>query len=274
MLCSTSTVTSPDEGLMMNCSCVPVELVRSGSSRTTVPSAVTSTFDWWLWKSATMAASSGCADPPHAASSTARPPAKAPAIVGPLTNLDVSRHRGVDRAVILDIARRVEGDEELGTRATQAGVKGGGVVRRDTVLGVSSDPIPLNRLTLGDGQGHRLEFADGAGVGGELDHLGCRAARRAALGRAGGGGAVAARTAACGQYQAPRRCHDCHLPHSHVCLLAETMDPPTECTERLPSLAPKSRPAGQNQVLTVVTRAVRRTLDAPRVPRARSRPPR
>src|SRR2546429_6421543 len=50
--------------------------------------------------------------------------------------------------------------------------------------------------------------------------------------------------------------------------------PPTECTERLPSLAPKSPPAGENQVLTVVTRAVRRTLDAPRVPRAQSRPPR
>src|SRR2546430_13643584 len=100
MLCSTSTVTSPDESLMMNCSCVPAELVRSGSSRTTVPSAVTSTFDWWLWKSATMTASSACADPPHAASSTAMPPAQALAIVGALTNLDVYRHRSVHSAVI------------------------------------------------------------------------------------------------------------------------------------------------------------------------------
>src|SRR5947207_14402236 len=132
-----------------------------------------------------MAASSGCADPPHAASSTASPPAKAPAIVGALTNLDVSLHRGVDRAVILDIARRVEGDEELSTRAAQAGVKSSGVVRGDTVLGVSSDPIPFDRLTLGDGQGRRLELANRGGVGAELDDLACRPARRAALGPAG-----------------------------------------------------------------------------------------
>src|SRR5437870_1499460 len=274
MLCSTSRVRSPEESLRMNCSCVPVELVRSGSSRVTVPSAVTSTFDCRLWKSATIAASSGCADPPHAASSTARPPAKTRAIVCELTNLHVSRHRGVDRAVILDIARGVEGNEEFGARAAQAGVKGRVVVGRDAVLGVGGDPIPLDCLSLGHGQGRRLEFADRVRVGIELDDLGCRAAGRAALGRAGGGAAVAARTAACGQYQATRRCHDCHLPHGHVVLLAETVDPPTECTERLPSLAPKSPPAGENQVLTVVTRAVRRTRDAPRVSRARSRPPR
>src|SRR5437879_6962559 len=124
MLCSTSTVRSAEESLTMNCSCIPVELVRSGSSRVTVPSAVTSTFDWWLWKSVTIAASSGCAGPPHAASSTAMPPDTTRAIVCRLTNLDVSCHRGVDRAVILDIARRVEGDEKLGARAAQAGVEG------------------------------------------------------------------------------------------------------------------------------------------------------
>src|SRR6266480_3916762 len=241
MLCSTSTVTSPDESLMMNCSCIPVELDRSGSSRTTVPSAVTSTFDWWLWKSATIAASSGCADPPHAISSMAVPPAKTRAIVGALTNLDVSRHRGMDGAVILHIARRADGDEELGPRAAQAGVKGGVVVGGDTVLGVTSNPIPLDRLTLGDGHGRGLEFADGVGVGVELDDLGCRTARRTALGRARGGAAVAARTAAGGQYQATRRCQDCHLPHGHVVLLAETIDTPIEFTERWPSLAAKLR---------------------------------
>src|SRR5205809_873389 len=114
----------------------------------------------------------------------------------------VQRHRDTrrDRAVLLHL----EGDEELSTRAAQAGVKSSGVVRGDTVLGVSSDPIPFDRLTLGDGQGRRLELANRAGVGVELDDLGCRAARRAALGRAGGGAAVAARTAACGQYQATR----------------------------------------------------------------------
>src|SRR6266550_5063280 len=274
MLCSTSTVTSPDESLMMNDSCAPVELVRSGSNRTTVPSAVTSTFDWWLWKSATIAASSGGVDPPHAARRTARPPAKAHAIVGDLINLDVSRHRGMDRAVILHIARRVEGHEELGPHTTQAGVKGGRVVRGDTVLGVISDPIPFDRLTLADGHRRGLEFADRVRVGVELDDLGRRAARRAALGRAGGGAAVAARTAACGQHQRAAGCHDCHLPHGHICLLAETIDPPTESTGRRVPLPRNGAPLAENQVLTVVTRAVRRTLDAPRAPRARSRPPR
>src|SRR5438876_7365873 len=52
----------------------------------------------------------------------------------PLTNLDVSDHRGVDAAVIFDIARGVEGNKELRAHATQAGVKGRVVVRGDAVL--------------------------------------------------------------------------------------------------------------------------------------------
>src|SRR2546425_8617520 len=224
MLCSTSTVMSPDDSLMMNCSCIPVELARSGNSRTTVPSAVTSTFDWWLWKSATIAASFGCADAPHAASSTARPQAKTRAIVSELTNLDVSCHRGVDRAVILDVARRVERDEELGSRAAQAGVKGGVVIRGDTVLGAGIDPVPLDCLTLGDRHRRRLESADRVRVGVDLDDLRRRAARRAALGRTGRGAAIiTARTAACGEHQGAPGCHDCHLPNNHVCLLVATV---------------------------------------------------
>src|SRR6266566_9748825 len=234
MLCSTSTVTSADESLTMNCSCVPVELVRSGSSRTTVPSAVTSTFDWWLWKSATIAASSGWADPPHP---TNHPAKRAAAIrlipeslgrnrrIPPyslLTNLDVSGHRGVDGAVIFDIARGVEGNKELRAHATQAGVKGRVVVRCDAVLGVVSDPIPFDRLSFRDGHGRRVKFADRVRVGVELDNLGCGPARRAALGRAGRGAAVAAtRTAACGHHQGAPSGHDRHLPNDHVCLLAE-----------------------------------------------------
>src|SRR2546422_4718770 len=274
MLCSTSTVMSPDDSLMMNCSCIPVGLARSGNSRTTVPSAVTSTFDWWLWKSATIAASFGCADAPHAASSTARPQAKTRAIVSELTNLDVSCHRGVDRAVILDVARRVERDEELRSRAAQAGVKGRVVVRGDAVLGVVSDPIPLDRLTLGDRHRRRVKFADRVRVGGELDNLGCGPARGASLGRAGRGAAIiTARTAACRQHQGAPGCHDCHPPNDHVCLLVDTVYPSTESTGRSRAGAVEWRPPIENQVLTVVTRVARRTLGAQSAPRGRSPPP-
>src|SRR5216683_2004344 len=209
---------------------MPVELVRSASSRTTVPSAVTSTFDWWLWKSATIAASSGCADPPHA-TSTAAAMAAANRFIPEslrkespdsfpfafLTDLDVARHRGVDRTVILDIARGVEGHEKLGARVTEAGVKGRVVVRRDAVLGGVIDPIPLDRLSLGDGHRRRVKSADRVGVGVDLDDLGCGAARRAALGRAGGGATVAtARTAACREHEGAPSRHDCHLPNAHA----------------------------------------------------------
>src|SRR2546425_12055444 len=276
MLCSTSTVISPDESLMMNCSCIPVELARSGNSRTTVPSGVTSTLDWWLRKSATIAASFGCAAPPHPASSRAMPPAaKALAIAFELTNLDVSRHRGMDRAVILDVARSVERDEELGPSATQAGVKRSVVVRGDAVLGVVSDPIPLDRLTLGDRHRHRVKFADRVRVGAELDNLGSGPARGASLGRAGRGAAIiTARTAAGGEHEGAPGCHDCHLPNDHVCLLVDTVYPSTESTGRSRARAVEWRPPAENQVLTVVTRGARRTLGAQSAPRGRSPPAR
>jgi len=64
-------VIAPVKSLTMNRSCVPAVPLWSVSSRTTVPSAVTSTLERWFWKSATIAELSGCADAPHAASQTA-----------------------------------------------------------------------------------------------------------------------------------------------------------------------------------------------------------
>ena len=133
--------------------------------------------------------------------------------------------------MIFEIARRAERDEELGARAAQTGVKRSGVVRGDTVLSAVIDPVPLDRLTLGDGHRRRVEFADRVRVGIDLDDLRRRATRRAALGRAGRGAAIiTARTAACGQRQGAPGYHDCHLPNDHVCLLVAAIQPSAEST--------------------------------------------
>src|SRR5919204_3051460 len=143
MLCSTSIVRSCELSFMMNCSCVPVLLLRSGSKRTTVPSAVTSTCERWFWKSEAMAASSGeLLAAPQAASRIAT----ANAAAARLTDFDLAHHLGVDRAVIFEVAGLAEGDGELVASVLQAGIKRP-VIRRHAVVDRRIDPVPGDAVT-------------------------------------------------------------------------------------------------------------------------------